>query len=34
MTISYKLKEPWQGFLNNDNFVRGRDKQLLLELFE
>lgn len=23
--IDYKLKEPWQGFLENDNFVRGRD---------
>lgn len=23
--IDYKLKEPWQGFLENDEFVRGRE---------
>ena len=25
--IDYKLKEPWQGFLENDEFVRGRGER-------
>ena len=25
--IDYKLKEPWQGFLSNDNFVHGRGER-------
>ena len=25
--IDYKLKEPWQGFLENDKFVRGRGER-------
>ena len=25
--IDYKLKEPWQGFLSDDNFVHGRGER-------
>ena len=32
--VSLKLKEPWQGFLDNNDFVRGAMEQNLLKLFE
>ncbi len=32
--ITHKLDEPWGGFVNNNDFDCGREKHLLLELFE
>jgi hypothetical protein len=32
--ITHKLNEPWNGFVNSGDFDCGRDKQLLLELFD
>jgi hypothetical protein len=32
--VSLKLKEPWQGFLDNNDFVRGAMEQNLLKLLE
>lgn len=32
--VIYKLNEPFAGFIKNDNFVHGRDKHMLLELFK
>lgn len=32
--VSYKLKEPWEGFVSANDFVRGAVEQNLLKLLE